>query len=59
MLYWSFYREFEDILFNKETKQYESIPIDLEQKIDTNKYEITGFKQSVSVINKNNSVTDE
>ena len=59
MLYWSFYREFEDILFNKETQQYESIPIVVNKKIDTNKYEITGFKQSVYAINKNTPVTNE
>lgn len=53
------YREFEDILFNKETQQYESIPIVVNKKIDTNKYEITGFKQSVYAINKNTPVTNE
>ena len=59
VLYWSFYRDFEDILFNKKTKQYESVPINKIQPIDTNIYETTGFKQSIYCPYKDIPITTE
>ena len=52
IIFWSLYREYEEILFNKSTKKYESVPSDPDTKIDESKYRITGFKQSVYCPNK-------
>ena len=52
IIFWSLYREYEDILYNIKDKTYESIPLSNSEIFPANKYEKTGFKQSVYCPNK-------